>query len=224
MNNALEAYRGLLRELDKWESPTFTVGDFNYFYDSAKDEYIANNYAIFDVKQKSLDDISAIVKLEEPLTFISNEVNVPIKYRHILSLELMLKFVVAVDGYAVNDTIKVYPKRMRTNRKGFSAKNAYQQESYSEPYFQIAKGKLKILCGNEVTVTTGKIDYIEIPDKVYLNPDKSVDFSDPQNNTPLQFPEYVNVEIVKHCALLFLENIQSQRYQTSLNQSVLRKE
>ena len=224
MTSALDAYRSLLRELDKFESPTFTVGDFNYFYPSATEEYITNNYAIFDVEQKSLDDISAIVVLGEDLTFTANEVDLPTKYRHMLYLEAVLKFTAAVDEYAIDDTVDVYPQRLRTNRKGFTSKNAYQQQSYKRPYFQIGKGKLKVLCGTNSIATVGKIDYIETPETVYLNPDKSADFQNPLNNTLLQFPAHVNFEIVKHCRKIFLENIESSRYQSSLQEQALRQE
>ena len=224
MVDALDAYRNWLRELDKFESPTAQLLDFNYWWNSATDEYIANNYATFDVNQKTLDDISEILVLDEELTFVTNEVDLPEKYRHILGLETELKFLEALDGNAVDSTVIVNPKRLKTNQKGFRINNAYQQPSYKESYFQIAKGKLKILCGSKNEATTGKIDYLEIPETVYLNPDKSVDFNDPLNNTLLQFPSHVNFEIVKHCRKIFLENIESPRYQTSLQEQALRRE
>jgi len=224
MSDALTAYRDTQRELDKFESPTFTVGDFNYFYPSSIDEYITNNYAVFDVTQKSLDDISAIVALGASLTFTNNEASLPDKYRHILYLETELKFLEDVDGYAKDSTLVVKPQRLRTNRKGFVSKNAYQQPSYKQPYFQIAKGVITLLANDKVEFTTGKIDFIEIPENVYLNPDPASDHTNPLNNTPLQFPQHVNFEIVKHCRKIFLENIESPRYQSSLQESTLRQE
>ena len=38
--NALDAYRDVLRELDKYESPTFTINDFNYFYNKAISQFV----------------------------------------------------------------------------------------------------------------------------------------------------------------------------------------
>jgi hypothetical protein len=225
MEKALDAYKALLRELDKFESPSFTVGDFNYFFNSAIEEYISNNYSEFDVSQKSLDDISEIVNIGEAISFTNGVASLPEKYRHILYLEVTLKFISDVDGYAIDDTLVVTnPKRMRTNRKGFSLKNAYQEPSYSEVKFQIAKGNLNVLCGSDAEVISGKIDYIENPETVYLNPDKASNYNDPANNTPLQFPANVVLEIVKHCRKMFLENIESQRYQTSLQEQALRQE
>ncbi len=224
MKNALDAYRNWLRELDKFESPTATVLDFNYWWNSATDEVILEKYSVFDVKQKTLDDLSEILVLDEELTFTNNETELPEKYRHMLGLETELKFLEALDGNAVDATVRVNPKRLRTNQKGFRVDNAYQQPSYKESYFQIAKGKIKILCGDKNEATTGKIDYLETPETVYLNPDKSSDFNDPENNTLLQFPLHVNFEIVKHCRKIFLENIESPRYQSSLQEQALRQE
>lgn len=224
MTTSLDAYRNVLRELDKHGSPTFTVGDFNYFWNSSTDEYVAINHAKFDVTQKTLDDISEILVLGEDLTFSSGEADLPTKYRHILGMETVLKFLEDLDGNVKDSTRVVYPKRMRTNRKGFARQNAYQDPSYRNPFFQIAKGKLKILNGSGTEVQSGKIDYIEKPEVMYLNPDPASDFNDPSNNTPLQFPSHVNFEIVKHCRKIFLENIESPRYQSSLQEQALRAE
>lgn len=225
MINALEAYRDVLREIDKHGAPTFTVLDFNYWYNSTIDEYVAQQYSEFDITQKKLDNLSSIIQLGSPLSFANNIGTLPTKYRHLLYLEVVLKFTKAVDDYAVDDTITVRKvQRLRTNRKGFVEENAYHDPSHRMVYYQIAKlNALHILAGDNVTVTSGKLDYIEIPDTIYLNPDKSADFTDPSNNTPLQFPLTVNYEIGKECARRFLENIESPRYQSSLNEQALRE-
>lgn len=221
---ALDAYRAEKRELDKFESPTFTVGDFNHFWNSTTDEYIALNYATLDVNQKTLDDVQSILILGEPLTMTNGIGDLPVKYRHMLGLEVVLKFTEKIDGIAVDTERTVYPKRMRTNRSGFAKPNAYQKPSYKNPYFQITKGKIHVLNGVGTSVVSAKIDYLEKPEVVYLNPDSSSDYNDPINNTVLQFPDHVNFELIKHCRRIFLENIESPRYQSSLQEQMLRKE
>lgn len=225
MKDALEAYRALLKQLDKHGTPTFTVLDFNHHYNSAIDEYLSVNYGEFDVIQKSVDDIRAVVNLGKSLSFTNNTAPLPDEYRHILHLEVVLKFLEDVDSYKKDTEITVRKvQRLRTNRKGFVFENAFQEPSHQRVYFQIGKDDLHIYAGDKVEATTGKIDYIEIPETIYLNPDKSVDFSDPENNTLLQFPKHVNFEIVKVCKRIFLENIESPRYQSSLQEQALRRE
>lgn len=224
MENAFDAYKNELRELDKFESPTFTVGDFNYFWNSTTDQYIATNVAGFDIDQKSLDDLRAIVNLGDALIFTSGTAPLPDKYRHVLGMEVTLKFIEDYDGYKKDDLLVKTVKRMRTNRKGFAKSNAFQRPSYKSVYYQISKENIQILAGTKVEVISGTLDYIETPEKVYLNPDKTSNYSDPVNNTPLQFPDHVNFELVKLCRRIFLENIESQRYQSTLQEEALRQE
>jgi len=224
MTTTLDAYRAFLREIDKHESPSCNVGTFVYHFNSSIEEYITINYATMDVNQKTLDDMRAILVLGGDLTFTNGEADLPEEYRHMLGLEAVLKFSVAAKGHAIDSELTVHPKRLRTNRNGYVSANAYHEPSYKHPFFQIAKSKIRVLSGTGVSVTTGKIDYLEIPQTMYLNPNQGVDYNDPANNTVLQFPEHVNFEIIKHCRKIFLENIESPRYQSSLQESVLRNE
>jgi len=220
---ALEVYRFLLHELDKHESPTFTVNAFNYFFNASVDEYIAENYVPFDVKQKDLDDLRAILVLNHPLTFATGKADLPEKYRHILHLEVSLKVLKEGKDHNVDDIVTVYPKRMKTNQKGYAQENSYQQPSVNYSYFQIDKDSLYILAGDDAEAQEGKMDYLEIPQTVYLNPDSGSDFNAEENNTTLQFPDTVVREIIKICKRIFLENIESQRYSSTLQEEVIRK-
>ena len=221
--DALDTYKAELKELDKFESPTFTVSDFNYFFNVGISKYITDNYGDFDVLQKDLDDISALLVFNHALTFSANKALLPSDYRHSLGLELKLKFTNDTIDYSIGDEITVYPKRLKTNRKGYTAENAYQQPSHEYATYQVDSEQIIIYIGTNVEIVSGTMDYIKIPDKVYLNPDRSADYTDPVNNTPIQFPDYVTFEIIKQCRLSFLENIESPRYNSSLQDIQLDK-
>ena len=224
MMDALSAHRNLLRELDKFEAPIFTVKDFNYFFPSSIREYITENYVEFDVVQKDLDDLRAILAIGRPLSFANGIAPLPDEYQHVLSLEVTLKVIKSSRDYEADDTVTVYPKRLKTARKGFVQENAYQQESIEYSHYQIDKDSLYIFAGNNSTILSGKMDYLEVPAVVYLNPDTTVNYNDPANNTILQFPDHVNYEIIKKCRQIFLENIESQRYMSTLQENQLRKQ
>lgn len=220
---ASDAYSNLLRELDKFESPTFTIGDFNYFYNVAISKYLTDNYGDFDVLQKDLDDIKGLLKYDESLDFVETLALLPDGYRHILNLELKLKFVKDIGDYVIDDIINVFPKRLATNRKGYTADNAYQQPSPYYTTYQLDGTHIHAYIGSEVIIENGKMDYIENPITMFLNPDRTVDYTIEVNNTTLQFPDYVNYEIITACRLIVLENIESQRYQSSLQDVQLEK-
>jgi hypothetical protein len=221
--DALTAYKNLLRELDKFESPTFTISDFNYFFNNSISKYITDNYGDFDVIQKDLDDIKAILHYNETLTWNLNIASLPDDYRHALGVRLILKFVKETVDNNIGDEITVYPKRLTTNRKGYSRQNAYQNADNDYFTYQIAGNNLIADIGDNVEIVEGSIDYIGTPTPVYLNPDKTVDYTDPGNNTPIQFDDYVTLEIITACRRMILENIESPRYQTTAAETELNK-
>jgi len=221
--DALSVYQALLRELDKFESPTFTVAYFNYFIYVTISKYITDNSGDFDVLQKDLDDISALLVYYSPLTFTDATAPLPQDYRHSLGLELTLNFIADTNDYKTGDVITVYPKRLKTNRRGYTADNAYQKPSHDSPTYQLDSSNVYVRVGDDVTVDGGKMDYIKIPDTMYLNPDRSSDYTRDINNTPAQFSDYVMYEIIKQCRIIFLENIESPRYNSSLQNVQLDK-
>jgi len=222
---ALDTYKNLLRELDKWESATFTVNDFNYFYPSAIQEYLTENYLPFDVRQKDLDDIRAILVLNHPITsFTNGKASIPEGYRHMLHLEVVLKVLANEGDYLKDDIVTVFPKRLKTNQKGFAQENSYQNPSIDYSHFQVDKDSIYILAGSNVEIQSARMDYLEEPALVYLNPDTTVSYDQEENNTTMQFPDYVLFEINKVCKRIFLENFESQRYASSLQEEQLRKQ
>jgi len=222
---ALDTYKNLLRELDKWESATFTVNDFNYFYPSAIQEYLTENYLPFDVRQKDLDDIRAILVLNHPITsFTNGKASIPEEYRHMLHLEVVLKVLANEGDYLKDDIVTVFPKRLKTNQKGFAQENSYQNPSIDYSHFQVDKDSIYILAGSNVEIQSARMDYLEEPALVYLNPDTTVSYDQEENNTTMQFPDYVLFEINKVCKRIFLENFESQRYASSLQEEQLRKQ
>lgn len=205
-----------MHDLDKHESPTFTVNAFNYFFPMAIDEFVAETYKSFDLRQKDLDDLRAITVLNHPLTFTNSKCSLPNEYRHLLHLEATLKITKESKDHDVDDIVVVYPKRLKTNQKGYAQENSYQRYSVNSSYFQVDKDSLYILAGDGAEVQSGIMDYLEVPKTVYLNPDSGSDFNAEENNTTIQFPNTVVREIIKVCKRIFLENIESQRYPSTL--------
>lgn len=219
---ALDAYRDLKRELDKNESPTFTRRDFNYFFNSAIDGYVAKNYAQFPLIQKSLDDIRAIVKYNQTLTFAGSIAEIPADYRHVLNLRASVKFLVN-QGRFKKDTIKdIYPERQKSGQEGFNQNNAFHRPSWKIPYFDLAGNSLRLILGSEVSVQGVYLDYIKVPATVFLTPVEDADLSVEVNNTTIEFPVHVCHELVLECKRIVLENIESPRYQSTLQEQAMR--
>lgn len=227
---SLDIYKSLLKELDKFESPTFTIGDFNYFSNHALSDYITQNYRDSDVIQKNVDDIRELLKYGEVLTNYSNTLNtadLPARYRHVLHVEFTGQFATAKGRYAIGTDYVFYPKRRRSNKKGRD--NAYDIPSMERCFYQITSdNKLLLFKDSDITVSEIRIDYLMNPYNavtpenipIYLNPDKSADYQLEENNALLDLDDRIVYEIIKVIRTKFLENIESRRYQSSLNQQI----
>ncbi len=215
---ALDAYRSVLKELDKHESPTFNVDDFNWFFNESIDQYISKNYGLGDIFQKDLDDISAIVKDDVALVQESDKslFAKPTDYRHLLYLKVTAKALSTFRKWTVNQQQDFVIRRQRFSRRGYQEENAYEQPSEDYPQYRVSNEKLKILIGSRFEPVSAKIMYICTASVVYLNPDSSSNYNLEENNSTLEFPDYVCKEIIRWCSRLFLENIESPRYQTSV--------
>ena len=218
---ALDAYRGVLRELDKFGSPTFTIKDFNYFFNSTIDEYVSNNYDEFDIKAKDLMDLEKLYIVGSSLSFSSGIADFPSAGR--FPARVVIEQVLSRNEgpYAINETVTAVPKRMRSNQIGLN--NAFKTPSLLYPRYIIAAGKIILYTVDFVNVSSGTLDYIKNPSTVYLA-DEGADYNQEVNNTTIEFPDYVTREIIKQCRRIFIDNIESPRYQAQLAEQQLRKE
>lgn len=221
---ALDGYRDIQHELDKFSTPTFEPEHFNHFFNFAIDEYVANNYARYPLIQKDTDDIRVLLKTTDPaLAITTNKATLPVDYRHILRVHVTATFNKKVGKYA-NNTVKVFKnvERRFSNEQGYREDNAYLRASHKSPYFELEGDKIVFDFGPDVNLTTTLIQYIITPPIIFLNPDPAANFSEEQNNTTIAYPIHVYREIVNLTARKYLENIESQRYQTKLNEERLR--
>jgi hypothetical protein len=224
---ALDAYRDTLRELDKFESPTFSIGDFNYFYPQAVSRYVDENYKFFDVMQKEVDDLRSFITASSPLTLAGGVTTLPAQYRHILHLKVAMKFKVQIGKYALNQVVEFYPDRMKSGQKGFRFENAFTRPNHKRYYYEIIGDELRLIWNSTYADPNSGVncwvDYIKEPNLIFLNPDKTSNYSLEANNSTLQFNtgstrNSVYFEIIAKCRALFLENIESPRFPAAVQQ------
>jgi len=221
---ALDAFREVSHELDKFASPTFEVTQFNYFFNVAIDDYIANNYARYPLVQKDVDDIRVLLKTTDPaLTITAKKADLPVDYRHMLRVHVNATFIAKAGKYAANST-KLFKnvERRFSNEEGYREENAYLKASHKSPYYELEGSKIVFDLGSNMTPTTAIIQYIMTPPVIYLSPNPADDFSQEDKNTTINYPSHVCRELITLCARKFLENIESPRYQTKLNEERLR--
>lgn len=212
--NALDAYRDVLKELDKFESPTFSLKDFNYFYNKAISQYVDNNYRQLDLMVKDSEDLSSFISPSYLATVSSvGVITLPSDFRHILSLKISVRFKTNIGKYKSGQTYDFWPERMKSGQKGFRYRSAYGKPNYRRYYYEVNNGTIKILFDSSKVEFVGSnncvIDYIKQPSEVTITNLTTY-------TTSLQFNTGVtrnNVyfEIVNICRAIFLENIESPR-------------
>jgi hypothetical protein len=231
---AIDAYRDTQKELDKYESPTFTIRDFNYFYPKAVSKYVDVNYRRKDIFQKDDDDLGFCTKINHALQMDANGViALPNDYRHLLNSKILVKFSKDFARYKKDAEVTFWPERMKSGQKGFRNRNAFGKPNGKRYYFELEGKTFRLIFDASVVSIPAKnnlfVDYIkDIPDP-YLNPDKNSDYDDVDNNSLLPFaPQddirtHVYYEIINHCRELFLENIESQRSPEAARQNLIQQ-
>ena len=221
---ALDAYRDVTHELDKFNTPTFEPEQFNHFFNFAIDEYVANNYARYPLVQKDTDDIRVLIKsTPSPLAITNKRATLPEDYRHILRVQLAGTFNKKVGRFESGDafTSKKVERRF-SNEEGYREDNAYLRASHKSPYFELEGSEIVFDCGPDINLSTTILQYVKVPPTIFLTSDSSQDLSQEIYNTTIDYPSHVYKELVNLCARKFLENIESVRYQTKLNEERLR--
>ena len=229
---ARDAYRDTKKELDKYESPTFSIRDFNYFYNKAVSRYIDDNYRKLDLVLKDTQDLSWTSSISTPLTFsTTGSVAVPSGFRHLLSLKIKVKFKVDMGRYKKDNSYEFWPERMKSGQKGFRNRSAYGRPNFKRYYYEISGNTLQILFDSSVvefviSSPNAWLDYISQPTDVYLNPNTDSDYNQAENNSVLLFntgtsKNNIYYEVVNVCRAIFLENIESPRAGFALQESSL---
>lgn len=236
----LDAYRDILRELDKYESPTFTPNDFNYFYNKAISQYIDSNYLRIDLIVKDSEDLASLIRPNHGLTIDSNGVMVmPSDFRHLLNLKINVRFkqnIGRYKKYSASDSSTIYefwPERMKSGQKGFRNRSAYGKpnfrrfyyEIYSEPSSSVQNTKVKILFDSSVVdvVSVGStenafVDYIKQPVPVSLISPSVYSPSYLEFNTG-ETRNNIYYQVANVCRSLFLENIESARTPVAMQET-----
>jgi len=151
-----EVFKAVLVELDKVESPTMLLPDFNYFLNKAIYQYVNKKYNVFEISQQSNDDLRTL-KATATLS-IQNKNNkyiciLPEDYLHMLNCILFFEKNNTCTC-TNNETLitEVSAVRLTADMKGGIYTNYYNKPSYKRPYYYIN------YTNNSSTLPTGQND------------------------------------------------------------------
>lgn len=224
---ALDLFREQSIDQDKYESATYSIRDFNYFNKAAVDELVRSKYVDGpDGEQAIHDDIKVLLSDPIPLSFGSGtSVSLPDLYRNLLDLNIGLEMLVDKGKYKKGDILTSFPRKKRSSRKGYIEKNSYQKSSLDRTWYRLRGNTISIDIDPDTKIVSGTMEMLKVPNVIYLHPDYK-NLSDEEkaleeNNTTIQFPVSAIQELNRICKRIVLENIESGRYQSAINENFL---
>jgi len=145
-----ELYDYALIEVNKVESESLLLEDFNYFVNKAVQQYINKVYNRYDINQQSSDDLrvlKATATLFPIKEIISNStsgnkkfiyrVDLPDDYIHILNCIVEYEVHGNYKCYADGDHVDFAAKRLTADMAAGIINNVYMRPEYKRPYFYI---------------------------------------------------------------------------------------
>lgn len=237
MTNILEVYTALLTELNKQESPTLLLEDFNYYFNKAIQIYINERLNIYPVGQQVVDDLSEILVLGANLGDVgysvvgfppSKVVPLPSNYFHLQRLNVALDVPGPAGPSCPTPNVQtIHPPTSFITSKELASitNNFYLKPSLKRVYYQVnsdnGQPQVSIFYGEQSNVEQVNvfIDYFRVPTKITLTEDALYGDEDP---TPLEFKPYINQEILNRLLILIMANIEDSRIQTTkqINESI----
>ena len=154
----IEAYEGVLIELNKVKAPSLSLSDFLYFFNKATQQFVNEMYSTYEINQQRVDDLRVLrntvrLELKESPDQSSNnfyqcvyETELPEDYLHILNC--IVEFQVTKSNRCGNKTSTVHygAKRLSSDSNPQLIDNYYLKPSYKNPYYYI--NNIDISAGN----------------------------------------------------------------------------
>ena len=242
---ARQIYEYILIEINKVETTTLLLDDFNYLINKAIYQFANKTYNVYDINQQTTDKLRVLKAptVELTPTIVTSgssnlygdfyEVELPVNYFHILNC--ICEFLPSVDHGCSKKGEPTYAsaKRLTADMWPQVITNAYNKPTYKRPYYFInntleslenspAPVRIEIRSGKSNIFKLNKvfIDYLKVPRHILLTTDQ-IDMVE-DTSQKMEFPDYVCYEIINELAKLILEQSSDPRLQSHIpvNQSI----
>lgn len=219
-SSPLEIHIAVRNELDKTQD--FQYADFqpeqiDYWINKAYELWIdetaypmAQQKLPFEYNQKRIDELRELVKSDEG-TATQNlsefVIKLPNDYRHLVRHECVTK---------LNDITKTVPGvQTKLDYINLQKKDPFWIPTNNNPLFYITGDSIVYETKGDFDVVSNKIQYIKNPIHLKLGSE----YTDPEEDVYWEITnQFAIYQIINRCVQMMLENIESPRYQTNLNE------
>ncbi len=241
-------FKILMDKTDSLNSPNFTPEEIDVFLRRGEAELIETTYTGnnnssrtgVEETQKRVDDLKNLVINGNLGGFVSNTNNKPNgrfyllpdgttitdtlgnilpKYRHALNEEVTISYA-DCNNATVTNRIKV--KFISHNRYNEAIRNPYEKPD-KETVFRLPYGLIgtteavELITDSTSTITTYHLRYLREPKRIQYGSTYSVPTTDQMS----ELSDYLHKELVERAVRIAIEDIESTRYKTKINEQSL---
>lgn len=207
-------------EVDKtldYEYPYISAEQKDYWLNKAQNEVISDVLVPDDQRVKSFEETQD--KLEDIRTLIKESgtlspATIGTTYVTTLPADYMYRLRHRCDTASSCGTKNVggiFTKQLYINNM---LKDPFWRPSADEPIYYMIGNTIKYETLGAFAVTGTQLTYIKQPVKMRLG----TEYINPTSNIECELPEYAHNKVLARAVSMILENIESQRYQTNLNE------
>jgi|DewCreStandDraft_4_1066084.scaffolds.fasta_scaffold05049_11 hypothetical protein len=202
--NSLEIYERCVIDLDKYDTPTFEIVDFNRYAERALYEYINEKYKEFEMVQKRTDDLRQFVVFNTFPNTNNVYITLPNDYLRLLSVWYY------IEDFDCNTDRWVIVQKTTADKLGYSENNYYWKPKLTNPQYQIIGNNLYFRVGDDDAsrILQVRLEYIAIPTLYYIDPITLV-----PSNPP--YTDEVDMQIIDKIVRIFQSATNIQGYQVS---------
>lgn len=220
MMSPLEIHIAIRNELDKtqdFQYPDFQPEQIDYWANKAYELWIDDTaYPMtqgklpFEYNQKRIDELKDLIKFHRANTtqnLTEFVIELPNDYRHLVRHEC-----ITTKGNTSKTVSGIITKQDYIN---LQKKDPFWKPIASEPLYYIMGNELIYETDGSFSVDNATLTYIKQPVHMQLGSE----YTSPTIDISWEITsEYVQHQIINRCVSMMLENIESPRYQTNLNE------
>lgn len=209
-------------ELDKtmdFDSPYVSPEQKDYWLNKAQERFVksrafGNNpkQTTFEEDQKRIDDLRTLVKpaaLTPANTSGTLQITLPNDYMYLVRHECST----SSSNYGSRT---VGGRQVKQDEINLLRQDPFRKSSPLEPLYYLMGNTLVYETPVGFTIPTCQLIYLKKPARIQYGTQYAV----PQADTACELPEHTHAEIVDLAVTMLLENLESGRYQTNLNESI----
>jgi hypothetical protein len=228
VNQLILSFKLKLDKIDSSAYPDILNEEIRFWLDEAADRFVKQRYERnnlkrkgFEETQKRTDDLRAAVRTETIAANVSTDypgfaynVELPDRYRYLLKVQTEIRY---VDCNDLSETEWSTPYQVQQDDIHVLLEDPFNKPIEGRPLYILEGNNIVFFTDGVFEVLNARVTYIRLFDKLQPGLATSATYSNGATEYT-ELAEDTHEEIVDIAVKMALENIESQRYQTNINE------